>query len=146
MEARTGGYTLQELLIALGLASILYAITIPVLRAPGATSEADRFTQAVTRALHQARSTAIASGERVTFCGSLDAQSCSRVWSHHVWRGSLGRPYLRFRVTGAAVEYGRFSYCPADDNPRAFRQLVINRVGRVYRDHEPTRLRKHCRR
>jgi type IV fimbrial biogenesis protein FimT len=48
------------------------------------------------------------------------------------WRGSLGRPYMRYRVDGSAVEYGRYSYCPQSGEAREFRQLVINRVGRAY--------------
>ena len=136
MDAQTGGHSLQELLITLGLVSILYATTIPMLRPPGAKDEAGRFTQALTRALNQARGIAVASGERVMFCGSLDGRKCSRVWpgdvellvftdrdnnrqlseadtlhlqqplrlqhARGVWRGSLARPYLRFRATGTA--------------------------------------------
>ena len=178
MDAQTGGHSLQELLITLGLVSILYATTIPMLRPPGAKDEAGRFTQALTRALNQARGIAVASGERVMFCGSLDGRKCSRVWpgdvellvftdrdnnrqlseadtlhlqqplrlqhARGVWRGSLARPYLRFRATGTAIEYGRFSYCPKNADARDFRQLVINRVGRVYQHHDGTGRRNHC--
>jgi type IV fimbrial biogenesis protein FimT len=54
------------------------------------------------------------------------------------WRGSLGRPYLRFRSNGSAVEYGRFSYCPQSGDTSRFRQLVINRIGRVYLHYDGT--------
>ena len=52
------------------------------------------------------------------------------------WRGSLGRPYMRFRTDGSAVEYGRFTYCPRSGDGRHFRQLVVNRVGRAYQHHD----------
>ena len=52
------------------------------------------------------------------------------------WRGSLGRPYMRFRTNGSAVEYGRYSYCPRSGNMQHFRQLVVNRVGRAYQHHD----------
>jgi type IV fimbrial biogenesis protein FimT len=170
MDARWNGYTLQELLISVGLISALMASTVPLLRNPGAATEADRFSLALTQALTKARTLAVASGERITFCASSDGQTCIRHWpgdvellvftdrngdrargpgdvlhlqqelrlqhATAVWRGSLARPYLRFRVDGSAVEYGRFTYCPASGEPTAFRQLVINRVGRVYRRHD----------
>jgi type IV fimbrial biogenesis protein FimT len=62
-----------------------------------------------------------------------------RLSLHHgtvYWRGSLGRPYLRYRVNGSAMEYGRYSYCPQIDSARNFRQVVVNRVGRVYLHHD----------
>jgi type IV fimbrial biogenesis protein FimT len=60
------------------------------------------------------------------------------------WRGSLGRSYMRFRIDGSAVEYGRYSYCPIDGNARGFRQLVVNRVGRAYLHHDGTGRTSHC--
>ena len=70
-----------------------------------------------------------------------------RLMLRHVdahWRGSLGRPYMRFRIDGSAIEYGRYSYCPRDGNPRGFRQLVVNRVGRAYLHHDGSGRRSHC--
>ena len=172
------GYSLQELLISLGLIATLAATTLPLLRNPGAATEADRFSLALGQALTDARGLAIASGERVTFCASSDGQTCIRRWPGDVellvftdrdkdrapgpgdaihlrrelklqhatalWRGSLGRHYLRFRVDGSAVEYGRFTYCPTSGEPAAFRQLVINRVGRVYRHHDLNKPPEDC--
>ena len=60
------------------------------------------------------------------------------------WRGSLGRPYMRFRVGGSAVEYGRYTYCPLSGDQRYFRQLVINRVGRAYQHHDGDGNRALC--
>jgi Tfp pilus assembly protein FimT len=52
------------------------------------------------------------------------------------WRGSAGRPYMRFRADGSAVEFGRYTYCPLSDDERQFRQLVVNRAGRAYQHHD----------
>jgi type IV fimbrial biogenesis protein FimT len=60
------------------------------------------------------------------------------------WRGSGGRPYMRFRVDGSAVEYGRYSYCPGAGDPGGFRQLVVNRVGRAYLHHDGSGRTSHC--
>ena len=60
------------------------------------------------------------------------------------WRGSLGRPYMRFRVGGSAVEYGRYTYCPLSGDQRHFRQLVINRVGRAYQHRDGSGNRALC--
>jgi type IV fimbrial biogenesis protein FimT len=178
MDARTAGYTLQELLVSLGLIAALSAVTLPVLKDRRGTDEGYRFTLALTQALRNARALAVGSGERVTICGSLDGISCSKQWPGDVtllaftdrdgsydlsngdvlhsaqllklrhgtgvWRVSLGRPYLRYRVDGSAVEYGRFSYCPTDGDEANFRQLVINRVGRAYQHHDDPGRSDHC--
>jgi type IV fimbrial biogenesis protein FimT len=178
MEARTAGYTLQELLISLGLIATLSASTLPALKDRRGIDEGRRFTLALTQALRNARALAVSSGERVTVCGSLDGVSCSPQWPGDVtllaftdrdgsydlssgdelhssqllklqrgtgvWRVSLGRSYLRYRVDGSAVEYGRFSYCPTNGDEANFRQLVINRVGRVYQHHDGEGRSDHC--
>jgi type IV fimbrial biogenesis protein FimT len=178
MDPRSGGYSLQELMITLGLIAVLSVTTLPLLRNPSASTAPRRFTLALTQALAQARGLAIASGERITFCGSLDGYSCSRAWSGttelliftdrnedrvvdpadalHLrqrlelraasahWYGSLGRPYLRFRPGGSAIEFGRFSYCPATGDPAAFRQVVINSTGRAYVHHDDAQPGKDC--
>ena len=47
------------------------------------------------------------------------------------WRG-FGPGFLRFKESGTAADNGAFTVCPADGNIYSARQLVINRVGRVY--------------
>ncbi len=172
MDSRIRGFTLLELLVSLGLVSLLSVWGLPLLGGAGQTAEAAQFSQIVTRTLAIARSRAVATGERVTLCASTNQHSCVKNWLGEVtilvftdknrnfrldrhdtlhldqalslrhgnayWRGSLGRPYLRFRIDGSAVEYGRFSYCPQTGDARRRRQLVINRVGRVYLHHDGT--------
>ena len=178
--ARRGsaGHNLPELLVTLAMVSLLLAATYPGLDAPGKRSEPRRFTLAVTQALMTARSAAIASGRRTTFCGSRDGESCDREWPAEVqllvfedWDGnrqvdigdtvhlkqalaldhgralarlSAGRPYLRYRGDGSALDFGRFTYCPADGDETSFRQLVVNRVGRVYQHHDGEGRLDHC--
>ncbi|HEY9036563.1 MAG TPA: GspH/FimT family pseudopilin [Pseudomonadales bacterium] len=47
------------------------------------------------------------------------------------WRGSAGRPYLRFTAVGYAMEFGSLTYCAPDHDPRHARQITINRPGRA---------------
>lgn len=71
-----------------------------------------------------------------------------RLALHHgkaYWRGSLGRPYMRYRRDGGAMEYGSYSYCPHIEDGRGFRQLVVNRVGRSYLHHDGAGRRSVCR-
>jgi len=46
------------------------------------------------------------------------------------WSASGNRSYLRFRPDGAALEYGNFTWCPADGDARQARQLILNVTGR----------------
>jgi type IV fimbrial biogenesis protein FimT len=46
------------------------------------------------------------------------------------WRGSGGRPYLRYSAAGGVREFGHFIYCPDDGDLRFARQLVVNATGR----------------
>jgi type IV fimbrial biogenesis protein FimT len=46
------------------------------------------------------------------------------------WRGSGGRPYLRYRADGGVREFGHFLYCPDDGDLRFSRQLVVSATGR----------------
>jgi prepilin-type N-terminal cleavage/methylation domain-containing protein len=57
-----------------------------------------------------------------------DARSTSESWH---WRGSGGRPYLRFRADGSVMEWGSFTLCPNRGASYAAR-LVLNFSGRPY--------------
>lgn len=49
------------------------------------------------------------------------------------WRASAGRnTYIRFSPTGAAREFGTFTYCPRSRDTRYAKMLVLNRQGRVH--------------
>lgn len=47
------------------------------------------------------------------------------------WRGSAGRPYLRFTALGYAMEFGSLTYCTPNRDPHYARQITINRPGRA---------------
>lgn len=49
------------------------------------------------------------------------------------WRASAGRnTYIRFSPSGAAREFGTFTYCPRSRDTRYAKMLVLNRQGRVH--------------
>ena len=48
------------------------------------------------------------------------------------WRSFRNRAYLRFTASGVTDwQPGNFQYCPADQNPRFARQLILNAQGRA---------------
>jgi type IV fimbrial biogenesis protein FimT len=83
MEGRAGGATLAEMLVVLGILSVLTVASFPVFDTSG--SEARQFTLVMMRSLALARRQAVGAGERVTLCGSLDGVACERDW-----RGRVG--------------------------------------------------------
>lgn len=46
------------------------------------------------------------------------------------WRASGGRNYLRYHASGGVLEWGTFTYCPADNDARQARQIIIANTGR----------------
>ena len=72
------------------------------------------------------------------------SQPLSLALGQGLWRGSLGRNYMRYRVDGSAVEYGRYSYCPHSGERGNFRQIVINHVGRPYTHYDGGGLFSDC--
>jgi len=48
------------------------------------------------------------------------------------WRASGGRnSYIRFSRSGAAKEFGTFTYCPGSRTAQGGKMLVLNRMGRI---------------
>jgi type IV fimbrial biogenesis protein FimT len=71
-------------------------------------------------------------------------QQISLLQGEVLWRGSGGRPYIRFRGDGSAVDFGRYTYCPRSGEHAQFRQLVVNRAGRAYQHHDDAGRRADC--
>ena len=46
------------------------------------------------------------------------------------WNASGNRNYLRYRPDGGVAEYGNFTYCPANRDPRHARQIILSATGR----------------
>ena len=46
------------------------------------------------------------------------------------WSASGNRNYLRYRPDGGVTEFGSFTYCPANGDARAARQIILNATGR----------------
>ena len=64
------------------------------------------------------------SGERVLLLSELTRRG------HIRWSASGTRPYLRYLPDGRVAEFGSFTYCAADDDPRHARQLILAMTGR----------------
>ncbi len=48
------------------------------------------------------------------------------------WRSFGNRPWIQFAPNGLTPnQSGRFTYCPADGNPRLARQVIVNASGRT---------------
>lgn len=82
MAMKSRGFSLVELLVALGVAAVLLALAAPGfghLRADAALRSAARQTLA---AVHLARRLALARGESVTVCPSADGMRCGFGGAH----------------------------------------------------------------
>lgn len=73
-------FTLIELLITLIIISISVLIAIPAYRHFIAQNHAIMQANQIVTAINYARSTAIKSGKEVTFCKSIDHESCGGEW------------------------------------------------------------------
>lgn len=155
------GFTLLELLGAITLLLILIALAAP-LPGLLESARADGAMKLLMRALQYARMEAINRRAIIIVCGTRDEIECVSDWHNInimifadtnnnkrrdsgepalrvlampagrvSWRGS-GRPYMRYRADGTAVEFGTYTYCAASRNNRYARQLTINAVGRPY--------------
>ncbi len=53
------------------------------------------------------------------------------------WRSFRNRSVLRFTSSGLTDwQNGHFQYCPANDDPRWARRIVVNAAGRIYPSHD----------
>jgi type IV fimbrial biogenesis protein FimT len=82
---RGTGMTLVESMIVLGLAGILLSVAMPGLGHLVDTTRADATMRSLATQIALARSTAVAQGQRVTYCPSTDHLRCSGNWT----QGSL---------------------------------------------------------
>jgi type IV fimbrial biogenesis protein FimT len=63
-------------------------------------------------------------GERILVVSELTRAGRIR------WSASGNRSYLRYRSNGGVAEFGNFTYCPENRNPRYARQLILAATGR----------------
>lgn len=104
------GFTLVELMITLGIASILLAIAAPSFRDMAIRNRLSGYANDMIATVNVARSEAIRRGVTVSICPSGDGASCSGTWSDG-WMtfvdpnrdGALGDPGDRLKVNGALM-------------------------------------------
>ena len=154
--ARTPGFTLAELLVALAVAALLAALAAPAFAGYLRDLQQAAVLNALAHAVHGARSMGVAAGQPVALCGSSDGQDCSGSddWSAGLLLKPLrtGRgPDLRFtplgrrvgklsvRANRTVIEFrplDRFA-TPAtvtvcdDRGSAAARALILSRTGRL---------------
>ena len=116
------GFTLVELLVALSILCVLLGISLPGMHDFTARNHANNSMLQLRGLLGLARQTDL--GERIVLVSELTRSGEIR------WRASGGRNYLRYRPDGGVGEYGNFTYCPRDADPRHARQLVLSATGR----------------
>lgn len=83
-SAKSGGFTLLEILIVLMIASVLLATGLPQLNQSVHESEADGSIHTIFTAWQQARTQAITRSTRVTICGSDDGMTCKKEWKEQL--------------------------------------------------------------
>lgn len=92
------GFTLLNLLFALGLSLLVMALALPGLRGWWQTVELKLQAQAFVAFLHQARSYAIDHDQIIQVCPQSNSQRCGTHWENGAWfyaKGAL-RPVLMF--------------------------------------------------
>lgn len=153
---RTSGLSLLELLVAMGISSILLMTALPQMHDTFARHRLDEATRSLSRALHLARQAALLMGTPVTLCPSDDRTTCgnSAYWSSgwlaipppsgqspspaalaadtlpdgiHVTVSS-GRQMIRYQPDGRSTgSNATFTLC---SRHRWQRQIIINNAGR----------------
>ncbi|HEX5313935.1 MAG TPA: GspH/FimT family pseudopilin [Gammaproteobacteria bacterium] len=77
MEGKSGGFTLIEMLVTIGLLAILSAIALPSYRSFVAGNRAATQLNTFVADFQYARSDAMLNGTDVSMCASADGQSCA---------------------------------------------------------------------
>lgn len=161
MHLRQSGYTLVEQMIALALAAILVAMTVPSMAGLLSRSAVRVTEDALFSAAQLARSSAITHNTHALLCPSTDGRHCSHaphwqdgwivaldrdhdgqpdaaVLTRHVPDpqvrviGSAGRDHVRFRPSGAAPGANlSLVVCPHADQAGHARVVVISNAGRI---------------
>lgn len=168
------GLTLIELLMALSILSILFAMAVPSFARLGATLQDQSARQQLSSALAHARIAAVTRGARTVACPSRDGRQCSgeRGW-HHGWLvqalrtpddpepeilavgmpqsdgvailASSGRPQLRFLADGSARGSNlTLTFCHRAQGPEAASTLVISQAGRLRRGKASAQAAAEC--
>lgn len=81
---RCAGFTLGELLIAIGLLTVIMAGVVPAFRTLSANTRMSAAMNALVTHLHATRSEAVRNGRRAILCPTKNGRECARtnVWQH----------------------------------------------------------------
>ena len=150
------GLSLLELIVSLGILSILLSISIPDFSELTESIAGDRTLRKLASAIQLSKAAAITNGTTVTLCGSGDGVACGRRWQdgviiftdrnrdqvidegdtliRHITfpNGNGHKQTLQLTSLGTtAHQNGNFTYCPFSGNRLFARQLIINRTARL---------------
>ncbi len=82
---RQNGFTLLELLVTLGVATILVSVAVPSFTTLSLNSKRVSSTNELVSALHFARSSAVLRNERFTVCSTSNGTACEAVGWDQGW-------------------------------------------------------------
>ncbi len=82
---RQNGFTLIELMIAVGLTGLLLSMAVPALDIFVANARQTGAINDFVSTIHQARSTAVTTNQRVTICPSSNGTNCEVVGWNNGW-------------------------------------------------------------
>ena len=104
--ARSGGFSLLELMITVAVAAILLALAVPSFTSIINNNRLTAGSNALVTAMHHARSEAVRRNARVTVCASTDGSTCagSGNWQSWVTIVTNGGEVLRTQTIKAPVQ------------------------------------------
>lgn len=82
---RQGGFTLIELMIAVGLTGLLLSMAVPAMNVFVSNARQTGAFNDFVATIHQARSTAVTTNTRVTICPSSNGTNCEAVGWNEGW-------------------------------------------------------------
>lgn len=160
MKPQQEGFSLIELLICVGILSLLLTISLPSMSSFTAQQRVAVQIIEIRESLQLARSLAVMNGKTWKVC-MLDAQqNCvkqngvslavfrddnhdhqrdhdekvaktSSIDKLNIKLSASNRAYIRFKMTGESMESGNFEVCASDPNFISGRQVIIYRSGRI---------------
>ena len=160
MKPRQEGFSLIELLICIGIVSLLITISLPSMTSLTGRQRVAAQIVEIRNALQLARSLAVMEGEIWKVCMLDTQQNCvkqngdtltvfrddnndnqrghdekrknvSSIEGVKIKLSASNRTYIRFKRTGESMESGNFQVCSSDPNFAQGRQVIIYRSGRI---------------
>ena len=160
MKPQKEGFSLIELLVCIGIVSLLITISLPSMTSLTGRQRVAAQIVEIRNALQLARSLAVMEGEVWKVCMLDTQQNCvkqngdtltvfrddnndnqrghdekrknvSSIEGVNIKLSASNRTYIRFKRTGESMESGNFQVCSSDPNFAQGRQVIIYRSGRI---------------